>query len=94
MDTQLSRFWRSVTARPCRSSFVPFDGTISSERVAPSVSSRRATRAAFSGTWLLYRRLRLSRLACDRARLNPLPLGAQPKNRAVWRCVFLSHQKS
>jgi hypothetical protein len=35
MDTQLSRFWQSMTARPCRSSFVPFDGTISSERVAP-----------------------------------------------------------
>jgi hypothetical protein len=43
MDTQLSRacpersegFSRSMTARPCRSSFVPFDGTISSERVAP-----------------------------------------------------------
>jgi hypothetical protein len=36
MDTQLSRFRRSVTARPCRSSFVPFDGTISSVRVAPT----------------------------------------------------------
>jgi hypothetical protein len=38
MDTQLSRacpersegFERSMTARPCRSSFAPFDGTISS----------------------------------------------------------------
>ena len=29
MDTQLSRF-----IQPCRSSLVPFDGTISSERVA------------------------------------------------------------
>ena len=41
MDTQLSRFKRSMTARPCRSSLVPFDGTISSERVAPSACSRR-----------------------------------------------------
>jgi hypothetical protein len=52
MDTQLSRacpersegFRRSMTAQPCRSSFVPFDGTISSERIAPLGSSRRATR--------------------------------------------------
>ena len=42
MDTQLSRFWRSTTARPCRSSFAPFDGTISSERVAPPTCTRRA----------------------------------------------------
>jgi hypothetical protein len=43
MDTQLSRFKRSMTARPCRSSFAPFDGTISSERIAPTACSRLAT---------------------------------------------------
>jgi hypothetical protein len=48
MDTQLSRFLRSMTARPCRSAFVPFDGTISSERVAPCACSRPPTRATNS----------------------------------------------
>jgi len=43
MDTQLSRFRRSMTAQPCRSSFAPFDGTISSERVAPTGSSRHCS---------------------------------------------------
>ena len=42
MDTQLSRFMRSMTARPCRSSFAPFDGTISSERIAHTACSRRS----------------------------------------------------
>ena len=67
MATQLSRFLRSMAARPCRSSLVPFDGTISSERVAPRASSRRATRAANSGTWPLYRRSRFS-VPCLRPR--------------------------
>ena len=48
MDTQLSRacpersegFMQSMTARPCRSSFAPFDGTISSERGAPTACTR------------------------------------------------------
>ena len=56
MGTQLSRFLRSVTARLCRLAFVPFGGTISSERGAPRASSRSTSRAAFSGVWLLYRR--------------------------------------
>jgi hypothetical protein len=53
MDTQLSRacpersegFRRSMTARPCRSPLVPFDSTISSERVAPRGCSRLVLRA-------------------------------------------------
>ena len=47
MDTQLSRFMRLMTARPCRSSFAPFDGTISSERIAPTACTRLSLRAFF-----------------------------------------------
>jgi hypothetical protein len=54
MDTHLSRFWRSMTARPCRSSLAPFDGTISSERVAhmrvqPTAYTRREQRYTSHG---------------------------------------------
>ena len=79
MDTQLSRFKRSMTAQPCRSSLVPFDGTISSERVAPRACSRPPTRAANRGAWLGYHHSWVARLACDRRRLMRLPLGGSGK---------------
>jgi hypothetical protein len=72
MDTQLSRF-----IQPCRSSLVPLDGTISSERVAHSACSRHATRAANKGARLVCRVSWLACLACDRVRLMPLPLVRQ-----------------
>jgi hypothetical protein len=49
MDTQLSRFRRSMTVRPCRSSFAPFDGTISSERVAHTSMQPTPTHARLLG---------------------------------------------
>jgi hypothetical protein len=58
MDTQLSRF-----IQPCRSSLVPFDGTISSERVAPTACTRLPTARFFNHTLPEKALVKVTRLA-------------------------------
>ena len=76
MGTQLSRSLRSVTARLCRSTFVPFGGTISSERVA-----LRALHSVVSGCCIAVRIMAC--LACDRARLMRLQSCRQSREASV-----------